>query len=122
MKFVCELRLEPRFLASGLGLEVVRMMSVTGKGIDFAGKNLVSGCSSNASFDWYTVRNYAKANSNNSNGCGRGHGRKLVCCKRRSTQCRVSSMKTAQPTVNGTIFEFNFYAQISHSLSVRNHC
>ncbi|KAK7401724.1 hypothetical protein VNO78_13426 [Psophocarpus tetragonolobus] len=76
------------------------MMSVTGKSIDFAGKNLVScGCSSNASFDRYTVRNYAKVNSK---GCAKGCGaRKLVCCKRRSTQCRVSSMKTAEPTVNG---------------------
>ncbi|CAJ1957802.1 unnamed protein product [Sphenostylis stenocarpa] len=76
------------------------MMSVTGKSIDFAGKNLVScGCSSNASFDRYSVRNYSKVNSK---GCGRDHGaRKLVCCKRRNTQCRVSSMKTAEPTVNG---------------------
>ncbi|KAK7324470.1 hypothetical protein VNO77_28035 [Canavalia gladiata] len=71
-------------------------MSVTSKSIDFAGKNLVScGCSSNASFDRYTVRNYAKVNS-------KGYGaRKSVCCKRRITQCRVSSMKTAEPTVNG---------------------
>ncbi|KAG4960671.1 Solanesyl diphosphate synthase 1 [Glycine soja] len=85
------------------------MMSVTGKSIDFAGKNLVScGCSSNASsFDRYTVRNYAKLNSNNSKGCGRDHGaRKLVCCKKRSTHCRVSSMKTAQPTVNGGTHAF----------------
>ncbi|TKY49277.1 Solanesyl diphosphate synthase 1 [Spatholobus suberectus] len=76
------------------------MMSVTSKSVDFAGKNLVScGCSSNASFDRYKVRNYAKVNSK---GCGRGHGaRKLVCCKRRNTQCRVSSMKIAEPTVNG---------------------
>lgn len=57
------------------------------------------GCSSNASFDRYTVRNYAKVNSK---GCGRGHGVcKLFCCTRRNTQCRVSSMKTAEPTVNG---------------------
>ncbi|XP_027340105.1 probable solanesyl-diphosphate synthase 3, chloroplastic isoform X2 [Abrus precatorius] len=69
------------------------MMSVTGK-------NLLScGCSSNASFDRSTVRNFAKVNSK---GWGRGHGaRKSFCCKRRSTQCRVSSMKPAQPTVNG---------------------
>ncbi|XP_061369981.1 solanesyl diphosphate synthase 1, chloroplastic-like isoform X2 [Gastrolobium bilobum] len=76
------------------------MMPLTSKSIDFAGKNLVScGCSSNASFDRYTVRNYAKVDSK---GCGREHGtRKLICCKRRSTKCRVSSMKTAEPTVDG---------------------
>ncbi|KAJ1384863.1 Solanesyl diphosphate synthase [Sesbania bispinosa] len=76
------------------------MMSVASKSIDFAGKNLVScGCSSNASFDRYSVRNYAKVNSK---GWGRNHGtRKWVCYKRKSTQCRVSSMKTAEPTVNG---------------------
>ncbi|XP_047177740.1 solanesyl diphosphate synthase 1, chloroplastic [Vigna umbellata] len=76
------------------------MMSVTGKTIDFAGKNLVScGCSSNASFDRHTVRNYARVSSK---GCGRVYGAcKLFCCTKRSTQCRVSSMKTAEPTVNG---------------------
>ncbi|KAJ1382305.1 Solanesyl diphosphate synthase [Sesbania bispinosa] len=75
-------------------------MSVASKSIDFAGKNLVScGCSSNASFDRYSVRNYAKVNSK---GWGSNHGtRKWVCYKRKSTQCRVSSMKTAEPTVNG---------------------
>lgn len=85
---------------SGLGSEVITMMPVTSKGIDFVGKNLVScGCSSNASFDRNTVRNYAKVNSK---GRGRGNGtRNLVCCKRRSTQCRVSSMKIVEPTVNG---------------------
>ncbi|KOM42667.1 hypothetical protein LR48_Vigan05g027100 [Vigna angularis] len=83
------------------------MMSVTGKTIDFAGKNLVScGCSSNASFDRHTVRNYARVSSK---GCGRGYGAcKLFCCTKRSTQCRVSSMKTAEPTVNGTRFDFDF--------------
>jgi len=83
------------------------MMSVTGKTIDFAGKNLVScGCSSNASFDRYTVRNYARVSSK---GCGKGHGTcRLFCCTRRNTQCRVSSMKTAEPTVNGTRFDFDF--------------
>lgn len=79
------------------------MMCVTGKSIDFAGKNLVScGCSSNASFDRYTVRSCVKVNSKGCGGSGRGHGaRKLVCCRRRNTQCRVSSMKTAEPTLNG---------------------
>ncbi|KAK7272627.1 hypothetical protein RJT34_29347 [Clitoria ternatea] len=73
-------------------------MPVTSKTIDFAGKNLVScGCSSNASFDRYTVRNHAKVK-----GWGSDHGaRKSVCCKRRNTQCRVSSMKIAEPTLNG---------------------
>ncbi|XP_061365305.1 solanesyl diphosphate synthase 2, chloroplastic-like isoform X2 [Gastrolobium bilobum] len=77
-----------------------RMMPLTSKSMDFAGKNLVScGCSSNASFDRYTVRNYAKVDSK---GCGRGHGtRKLICCKSRSMKSRVSSMKTAEPTVDG---------------------
>ncbi|XP_014501923.1 probable solanesyl-diphosphate synthase 3, chloroplastic [Vigna radiata var. radiata] len=76
------------------------MMSVTGKTIDFAGKNLVScGCSSNASFDRYTVRNPSRVSSK---GCGKGHGAcKLFCCTKRNTQCRVSSMKTAEPTLNG---------------------
>lgn len=76
------------------------MMSVTSKSIDFAVKNFVScGCSSNASFNKHTVRNYAKVNSK---GCVRSHGaRKLFCCKKRNTQYRVSYMKTAEPTVNG---------------------
>ncbi|XP_061343804.1 solanesyl diphosphate synthase 1, chloroplastic-like isoform X2 [Gastrolobium bilobum] len=76
------------------------MMPLTSKSIDFAGKKLVScGCASNASFDRYTVRNYAKVDSK---GCGRGHGtRKLICCQSRSTKSRVSSMKTAEPTVDG---------------------
>jgi len=102
----CELRLKLPFAASGPRSEV-RMMSVTGKTIDFAGKNLVScGCSSNASFDRYSVRNLAKVNSK---GFGRGHGAcKLFCCTRRNTQCRVSCMKTAEPTMNGTRFDFDF--------------
>jgi all-trans-nonaprenyl-diphosphate synthase len=83
------------------------MMSVTSKSIDFFGKNLVScGCSSNASFHRHEVKNYAKVNSK---GCGNG-ARKLVCCKKRNThQYRVSSMDTAEPTLNGTvIFYFIF--------------
>ncbi|WVZ00091.1 hypothetical protein V8G54_026160 [Vigna mungo] len=76
------------------------MMSVTSKTIDFAGKNLVScGCSSNASFDRYTVRSPSRVSSK---GCGKVHGAcKLFCCTKRNTQCRVSSMKTAEPTVDG---------------------
>ncbi|XP_045801110.1 solanesyl diphosphate synthase 1, chloroplastic [Trifolium pratense] len=76
------------------------MMSVTSKSIDFFGKNnLVScGCSSNASFHRYKVKNYAKVNSK---GCGNG-ARKLVCCKKRNTpKYSVSSMETAEPTLNG---------------------
>ncbi|MED6118138.1 sporulation-specific protein 2 [Stylosanthes scabra] len=76
------------------------MISVTSKSIDFAGKNLVScGCSSNAN----TVRSYAaKVNSKVWGRRGGGHGAaNFVCCKSRTTQCRVSSMKTAEPTLNG---------------------
>lgn len=77
------------------------MMSVTSKSVDFVGKNLVScGCSSNASFHRYNkVRNFhAKVNSK---GCGNG-ARKLVCSKKKNTpQYRVSSMDTAESTLNG---------------------
>lgn len=74
-------------------------MSFTSKSIEFFGKNLVScGCSSNASFDRNKVRNYGKVNSK---GCGNG-ARKLICCKKKNTtQYRVSSMETAEPTLNG---------------------
>ncbi|CAL0310214.1 unnamed protein product [Lupinus luteus] len=78
------------------------MMSVTSKSIDFVGKNLVyGGCFSNASFDRYTVRNYAKVNSKGF--LGRGHGTSnSICCKKRSTQCRVSSiMNIVESTLNG---------------------
>ncbi|OIW05313.1 hypothetical protein TanjilG_03702 [Lupinus angustifolius] len=69
------------------------MMSLTSKSIDFVGKNLIFGGScSNASFDSYIVRNYAKVNG----------GSRMVWCKRRSTQCGVSSiMKIVEPTLNG---------------------
>ncbi|CAK8534854.1 unnamed protein product [Lathyrus sativus] len=77
------------------------MMSVTSKSIDFVGKNLVScGCSSNASFHRYNkVRNFhAKVNSK---GCGNG-ARKLVSSKKKNTpQYRVSSMDTAESTLDG---------------------
>jgi len=83
------------------------MMSVTSKSIDFFGKNLVScGCSSNASFHRYEVKNYAKVNSK---GCGNG-ARKLVCCKKRNTHhYRVSSMDTAEPTLNGIVIFILFF-------------
>lgn len=104
----CELLLELCSCASGLASEVT-MISVTSKSVDFAGKNFVScGCSSNSSFDRYTVRNYAKVNSKGYGGRANGT-RKLVCCKRKNTQCRVSSMKIVEPTLNGIIVEFNFY-------------
>ncbi|KAE9621572.1 hypothetical protein Lal_00032899 [Lupinus albus] len=69
------------------------MMSLTSKSIAFVGKNLIfGGCCCNASFDRCIVRNYAKVNG----------GSKIVCCKRRSTQCGVSSvMKIVEPTLNG---------------------
>ncbi|CAL0310710.1 unnamed protein product [Lupinus luteus] len=69
------------------------MMSLTSKSIDFVGKNLIfGGCCSNGSFDSYIVRNYGKVNG----------GSKMVWCKRRSTQCGVSSvMKIVEPTLNG---------------------
>ncbi|KAK7256676.1 hypothetical protein RIF29_30132 [Crotalaria pallida] len=48
----------------------------------------------------YTVRNYAKVNTKGLWGRGHGGGSKSLCCKRRSTQCRISSMKVVQPTLN----------------------
>ncbi|KAL1349861.1 hypothetical protein HN51_026350 [Arachis hypogaea] len=75
------------------------MISVTSKSIDYAGKNLVScGCSSNAN----TVRSYAARVNSKVWGRRGGHGAaNFVCCKSRTIQCRVSTMKTAEPTVNG---------------------
>lgn len=85
-------------------------MSFTSKSIEFFGKNLVScGCSSNASFDRNKVRNYGKVNSK---GCGNG-ARKLICCKKKNTtQYRVSSMETAEPTLNGIRIFIYLYIHI----------
>ncbi|KAK7260224.1 hypothetical protein RIF29_26086 [Crotalaria pallida] len=45
-------------------------------------------------------RNYTKVNSKGLWGRGHGGGSKSLCCKRRNTHCRVSSMKIVQPTLN----------------------
>jgi all-trans-nonaprenyl-diphosphate synthase len=98
------------------------MMSVTSKSIDFFGKNnLVScGCSSNASFHRYKVKNFAKVNSK---VCGNG-ARKLVCCKKRNTpKYSVSSMETAEPTLNGIsilhfFYKYNCVVELLHITSL----
>lgn len=97
-------------------------MSVTSKSVDFVGKNLVScGCSSNASFHRYNkVRNFhAKVNSK---GCGNG-ARKLVCSKKKNTpQYRVSSMDTAESTLNGItcflLYKYNCFVDLLHVSSL----
>lgn len=92
-------------------------MPVTTRSLDFTAKNWIAscGCSSNASsFERFSVRNYAKVSSRgwSSKSCG---ARKSVFCKRGNTQCRVSSMKTAEePTVNGII---RFMIKLVHMIS-----
>lgn len=52
------------------------------------------GCSSNASIDRYSVRNYAKSVSKS---CNRDYGsRRLVCSRRDIARCRVSPTKTPE--------------------------
>lgn len=58
------------------------------------------GCSSSASFERYSVRNYTP--QANYKGCSRGHGaRKLVHSRWDRTRCRVSSVKTSDTLFNG---------------------
>lgn len=57
------------------------------------------GCSSNASIDRYSVRNYAKSVSKS---CNRDYGsRRLVCCRRDIARCRVSPTKTPETLPTG---------------------
>lgn len=57
------------------------------------------GCSSNASIDRYSVRNYAKSVSKS---CNRDYGsRRLVCCRRDTARCRVSPTKTPETLPTG---------------------
>ncbi|KAJ6751928.1 hypothetical protein OIU85_002354 [Salix viminalis] len=78
------------------------MMSMTCHNLDFGrGKlDLVAcGCSSNASIDRYSVRNYAKSVSKS---CNRDYGsRRLVCCRRDIARCRVFSTKTPETLLEG---------------------
>ncbi|KAI9083590.1 hypothetical protein K1719_034532 [Acacia pycnantha] len=95
------------------------MMSVAIQSLDFAAKIwLACGCSSNASFERCSVRNYAKVNSR---VWTRGYAaRKSACCRRGTTQCRVSSMKTVEPepAVNGR----NKYSQdLPTGLNLKNY-
>ncbi|KAJ7014504.1 hypothetical protein D5086_003334 [Populus alba] len=73
------------------------MMSMTCHNLDFGRAKLdlvACGCSSNASIDRYSVRNYAKSVSKS---CNRDYGsRRLVCCRRDIARCRVSPTKTPE--------------------------
>ncbi|KAF3442306.1 hypothetical protein FNV43_RR16222 [Rhamnella rubrinervis] len=77
-------------------------MSMTCHNLDF-GRTVLDlvacGCSSSASFERYSVRNYTpKANYK---GCSRGHGaRKLVRSRWDRTRFRVSSVKAADTLFN----------------------
>ncbi|KDP30515.1 hypothetical protein JCGZ_16693 [Jatropha curcas] len=70
---------------------------MTCRSIDF-GRTLLDlaacGCSSNASIDRYSVRNYAKFASTTCT-------RRLRCCRRDIARCRVSSTKTPETLPNG---------------------
>ncbi|KAA8524061.1 hypothetical protein F0562_010508 [Nyssa sinensis] len=78
------------------------MMSMTCHNLEFSrtGLDLVAcGCSSNASFDRFSVRNHAKGVFKSVN---RGYGaRKLVCWRRVTARCRVFSTKTPETVLNG---------------------
>ncbi|EEF33905.1 solanesyl diphosphate synthase, putative [Ricinus communis] len=78
------------------------MMSMTCQSLDF-GRTVLDlaacGCSSNASIDRYSVRNYAKPVFRS---CNRDYAaRRLLCCRRDSARCRVSSTKTPETVLNG---------------------
>ncbi|XP_011045575.1 PREDICTED: solanesyl diphosphate synthase 1 [Populus euphratica] len=78
------------------------MMSMTCHNLDFGRAKLdaaACGCSSNASIDRYSVRNYAKSVSKS---CNRDYGsRRLVCCRRDIARCRVSPTKTPETSPAG---------------------
>lgn len=78
------------------------MMSMTYRNLDFGRTGLdlfACGCSSNASFDRSSVKNYTKAVYGSSN---RGYGaRKLFCHRRDIAPCRVVSTKSPEPLLNG---------------------
>ncbi|KAG5254814.1 hypothetical protein OIU77_015903 [Salix suchowensis] len=78
------------------------MMSMTCHNLDFGRAKLdlvACGCSSNASIDRYSVRNYAKSVSKS---CIRDYGsRRLVCCRREIARCRVFSTKTPETLLEG---------------------
>ncbi|KAJ6949959.1 hypothetical protein NC651_003818 [Populus alba x Populus x berolinensis] len=78
------------------------MMSMTCHNLDFGRAKLdlvACGCSSNASIDRYSVRNYAKSVSKS---CNRDYGsRRLVCCRRDTARCRVSPTKTPETLPSG---------------------
>lgn len=78
------------------------MMSMTYRNLDFGRTGLdlfACGCSSNASFDRSWVKNYTKAVYGSSN---RGYGaRKLICHRRDIDPCRVVSIKSPEPLLNG---------------------
>ncbi|KAG6793721.1 hypothetical protein POTOM_002940 [Populus tomentosa] len=78
------------------------MMSMTCHNLDFGRAKLdlvACGCSSNASIDRYSVRNYAKSVSKS---CNRDYGsRRLVCCRRDIARCRVSPTKTPETLPTG---------------------
>jgi all-trans-nonaprenyl-diphosphate synthase len=82
---------------------LLRMMSMTCHNLDFGRAKLdlvACGCSSNASIDRYSVRNYAKSVSKS---CNRDYGsRRLVCSRRDIARCRVSPTKTPETLPAGT--------------------
>lgn len=73
-------------------------MSVAIQSLDFvANFGIACGCSSNASLERLSVRNYAKMNSRVWTTRAYGEARKSAFCRRVNTQCRVLSMKIVEP-------------------------
>ncbi|KAF5948692.1 hypothetical protein HYC85_014649 [Camellia sinensis] len=80
------------------------MMLMTRYNLEFGrtGLDLVScGCSSNASFEQFTVKTYAKGVHR---GFKRGYvARKLACCRSGIARCRVFSTMTPETMLNGAV-------------------
>lgn len=86
-----------------------RMVSVSCRSLDFGptGFDLVAcGCSSNAQFDRFSGRNYAKGVSRT--GSRRYAAKRLVYCQRGIGCCRVFSTRAPETMVHGTLYCFLF--------------
>ncbi|KAL6999692.1 sporulation-specific protein 2 [Sarracenia purpurea var. burkii] len=81
------------------------MMLMSWHNLEFGrtGLDLVAcGCSSNSSFDRFSVKNYAEGAYRCGRSGRRGHGaRKLVCCRGDLAKRRVFSTRTPETLLNG---------------------
>ena len=86
-------------------LVLLRMMSMTWHNLEFGRTGFdfsVCGCSSNAQFHRFSVKNSAKGVYRN---VTRGYGtRKLVCCRRDIGWCCAFSTKAPENLLNGSFF------------------